>query len=143
MDERMIRERNRIFSELALLMYGFALCAFLVKILLLGKALDDCVVEYVIMIAAPVYQYVRARQRKLSLYQPELISRSLRRKKNVLSVAVAAGMFALCLWRFSADIREGLCSLAAFILVFVAVKLLVVKIEKERSRKLDREYEDE
>ena len=62
MDERTTQVRNKIMSEMAMLMYLFVAAAFAVKVLLMGKGIRDCVVEYVILILAPLYQYVRARQ---------------------------------------------------------------------------------
>ena len=70
MDERTTQVRNKIMSEMAMLMYLFVAAAFAVKVLLMGKGIRDCVVEYVILILAPLYQYVRARQLKFSLYRP-------------------------------------------------------------------------
>ena len=67
MDERTTQVRNKIMSEMAMLMYLFVAAAFAVKVLLMGKGIRDCVVEYVILILAPLYQYVRARQLKFSL----------------------------------------------------------------------------
>ena len=53
MDERTTQVRNKIMSEMAMLMYLFVAAAFAVKVLLLGKGIRDCVVEYVILILAP------------------------------------------------------------------------------------------
>ncbi|MFR2693283.1 MAG: DUF6773 family protein [Enterocloster bolteae] len=54
MDERTTQVRNKIMSEMAMLMYLFVAAAFAVKVLLLGKGIRDCVVEYVILILAPL-----------------------------------------------------------------------------------------
>ena len=51
MDERTTQVRNKIMSEMAMLMYLFVAAAFAVKVLLLGKGIRDCVVEYVILIS--------------------------------------------------------------------------------------------
>ena len=51
-------------------MYLFVAAAFAVKVLLMGKGIRDCVVEYVILILAPLYQYVRQGSWKFSLYRP-------------------------------------------------------------------------
>lgn len=53
MDERTTQVRNKIMSEMAMLMYLFVAAAFAVKVLLMGKGIRDCVVEYVILILAP------------------------------------------------------------------------------------------
>lgn len=56
MDERTTQVRNKIMSEMAMLIYLFVAAAFAVKVLLMGKGIRDCVVEYVILILAPLYQ---------------------------------------------------------------------------------------
>ena len=89
MDERTTQVRNKIMSEMAMLMYLFVAAAFAVKVLLMGKGIRDCVVEYVILILAPLYQYVRARQLKFSLYRPGYGSQQHRRQDcNIVSGAI-------------------------------------------------------
>lgn len=141
-DERIIQVRNKILGEMAILMYIFVVAAFVVKTIFMEKKIVDCVVEYVILLFFPIYQYVRTRQLKISLYQPESLGKKERRRRSVVSAAVAAAVFAVCFWRTSPDIKEVLPSLVAFIISFQLAKMLITKIEKNRTKRLEKEYED-
>lgn len=145
MDERMRQERNQILSELALWMYGFIVLAFLVKVLFFEQSIKDCIVEYVILIAAPVYQFVRAHQRKLSLYPAdgERIFGKKEKKRLFVSLAVGIIVFFICFWRMKPDWGETLTGLGSFAVAFVAARLSLVYIEKRRSERLNREYDED
>mgnify|MGYP003220905927 FL=1 len=147
MDERMTQVRNKILSEMPMIMYVFVAAAFAVKVLLLGKGIRDCVVEYVVLILAPLYQYVRARQLKFSLYQPENSGRKQRVRRNLVSVTVGALVFILFFWRSTRqenlDANEMVPGVLIFAAVFLLTKVAIVRIEKKRADRLEREYEDE
>ena len=147
MDERMTQVRNKILSEMAMIMYVFVAAAFAVKVLLLGKGIRDCVVEYVVLILSPLYQYVRARQLKFSLYQPENSGRKQRVRRNLVSVTVGALVFILFFWRSTRqenlDANEMVPGVLIFAAVFLLTKVAIVRIEKKRADRLEREYEDE
>ena len=145
MDERTTQVRNKIMSEMAMLMYLFVAAAFAVKVLLMGKGIRDCVVEYVILILAPLYQYVRARQLKFSLYRPG--SQQHRVRRNLVSVAVGALVFILVFWRTSKtgtlDAKEAVSGVLTFVVVFLLTRVVIVRIEKKRADRLEQEYEDD
>ena len=147
MDERTTQVRNKIMSEMAMLMYLFVAAAFAVKVLLLGKGIRDCVVEYVILILAPLYQYVRARQLKFSLYRPGYGSQKHRVRRNLVSVTVGALVFILVFWRTSKtgtlDVKEVVPGVLTFVVVFLLTRVVIVRIEKKRADRLEQEYEDD
>ena len=144
MDERTTQVRNKIMSEMAMLMYLFVAAAFAVKVLLMGKGIRDCVVEYVILILAPLYQYVRARQLKFSLYRP---GQQHRVRRNLVSVAVGALVFILVFWRTSKtgtlDAKEAVSGVLTFVVVFLLTRVVIVRIEKKRADRLEQEYGDD
>lgn len=146
MDERTTQVRNKIMSEMAMLMYLFV-AAFAVKVLLLGKGIRDCVVEYVILILAPLYQYVRARQLKFSLYRPGYGSQKHRVRRNLVSVTAGALVFILVFWRTSKtgtlDVKEVVPGVLTFVVVFLLTRVVIVRIEKKRADRLEQEYEDD
>lgn len=147
MDERTTQVRNKIWSEMAMIMYLFVVAAFVVKVLLLGKGIRDCAVEYTILILAPLYQYVRARQLKFSLYQPGYGSQKQRVRRNLVSVAVGALVFILCFWRTTKqetlDVKEMAPAVLTFVVVFLLTRVVLVRIEKKRADRLEQEYEDD
>lgn len=147
MDERTTQVRNKIMSEMAMLMYLFVAAAFAVKVLLMGKGIRDCVVEYVILILAPLYQYVRARQLKFSLYRPGYGSQQHRVRRNLVSVTAGALVFILVFWRTSKtgtlDAKEAVPGVLTFVVVFLLTRVVIVRIEKKRADRLEQEYGDD
>ena len=134
MDERTTQVRNKIMSEMAMLMYLFVAAAFAVKVPLLGKGIRDCVV-------------VRARQLKFSLYRPGYGSQQHRVRRNLVSVAVGALVFILVFWRTSKtgtlDVKEVVPGVLTFVVVFLLTRVVIVRIEKKRADRLEQEYEDD
>ena len=114
---------------------------------MLGKGIRDCVVEYVILILAPLYQYVRARQLKFSLYRPGYGSQKHRVRRNLVSVTVGALVFILVFWRTSKtgtlDVKEVVPGVLTFVVVFLLTRVVIVRIEKKRADRLEQEYEDD
>ena len=85
-DERIKQVHDQIMGEFGTTVFFFALAAFLVKILLLHKGLSDCVVEYVIIIGAPLFQAVRCRQMKIAFYRPGMEKTYWKKALAVLAV---------------------------------------------------------
>ena len=121
MDERTTQVRNKIMSEMAMLMYLF--------------------------VAAALYQYVRARQLKFSLYRPGYGSQQHRVRRNLVSVAVGALVFILVFWRTSKtgtlDAKEAVPGVLTFVVVFLLTRVVIVRIEKKRADRLEQEYGDD
>ena len=137
-DERVKQAYDQIMSEFARAVFFFALAAFLVKIIGFHKSLEDCVTEYVIIIAAPIFQAVRARQLKLSFYQKGMEKSMWIKTMAVL--AVVAVFYGIYIWKKAAQITS-LLPLAAFIAAFVLIRILVVFREKRRAKRLEKEFD--
>lgn len=141
-DERIIQMRNKILGELAVIMYLFVVTAFVVKVIFMGKKLEDCVVEYAILILAPIYQYVRARQLKISLSRAGIQDKKKRYKKRAVSLAAGALVFGVCYWRTGSDIKEVVPAVITFLITFQMAKAGMEKLEQRRAQRLEKEYGD-
>ena len=53
-DERIEQARNKIWAEMMQILYFIAVLSFVVKILFLHQSLQDCTLEYVILILTPI-----------------------------------------------------------------------------------------
>ena len=53
-DERVLQARRQIGSEMMQLMYYFIVIAMCVKVLVFGMTFEDCITEFIILVAAPV-----------------------------------------------------------------------------------------
>ena len=147
MDERTTQVRNKIMSEMAMLMYLFVAAAFAVKVLLLGRGIRDCVVEYVILILAPPLSVCQGKAAEIQpvpagIRQPETSCR-----RNLVSVTVGALVFILVFWRTSKtgtlDVKEVVPGVLTFVVVFLLTRVVIVRIEKKRADRLEQEYEDD
>ena len=140
-DERVVQARQKIGSELMLLMYYFIVLAFCVKVLAFGMTFEDCITEFIIMIAAPVYQNIRARQMKVVLGN----FRKYSRKGAVFAIVGGTIGMLLSMWRLkgSIDKADAVTSILTFALTFSMVRYGFSHIEKKRAEKLEKEYEDD
>ena len=67
-DERIEQGKNKIWSELAIIMYLGVALSFSVKILVFKMDLMECITEYLILIFTPLYQFIRMHMMKISIY---------------------------------------------------------------------------
>lgn len=140
-DERIVQTSNKIWGELGKLVYYFAVAAFLVKNIFLQMKLNDCVVEYTILIGTPVYQLIRSWQLKLTVYKP-----MDRKKYWITEISVVAATVAIYIVVFLGGsgraIQENLVTLLAFIAALHLTRSLLYRMDQKRSEKLNKEYED-
>ena len=130
-DERVMQSMNKIWGEIGRLAYYLAAASFVVKCLFFGFKLEDCILEYVIMIGAPIYQLFRMHQLKLA-YNMMTDKRRYWKRESVVMLT-----------RSELDVKEALISLVAFIVSFQAVRLLIVTREEKRARRLEKEFEED
>ena len=140
-DERIKQAHDQIMAEFGTAVFFFALAAFLVKILLLHRGLSDCVVEYVIMIGAPLFQAVRCRQMKIAFYRPGMEKTYW--KKALAVLAAVAVVYIAYSWASLGGPAKKLLPLAAFAAAFAAIRFGPILLEKKRAKKLEKEFEDE
>ena len=141
-DERVLQARRKIGSEMMQLMYYFIVIAFCVKVLAFGMAFEDCITEFIIMVGAPVYQNIRARQMKVVL---TTFSRKTSKVSTLSSILVAVAVMAFFMWRNEGrvDPEEIISYAVSFAAMFILVRYGFTYIEKRRAKKLEEEYEDD
>ncbi len=141
-DERIKQVHDQIMGELGTTVFFFALAAFLAKILLLHKGLSDCVVEYVIIIGAPLFQAVRCRQMKIAFYPS-------RHGENLLEESAdRSGSCGACLYRIWSGqpwrrLDNEASAPCGFCRGLCGNPVRAILLEKKRARKLEEEFEDE
>lgn len=140
-DERVLQARRKIASEMMYLMYYFIVLAFCIKVLGFGKGLEDCITEFIIMVGAPIYQNIRARQMKVVLSD----FRSTSKTSTIISILIGAGVMLLSTWKLEGNIdkAEALTSIVSFAVTFALVRYGFTYIEKKRAKKLEAEYEED
>ena len=141
-DERVMQSMNKIWGEIGRLTYYLAAASFVVKCLFFGFKLEDCILEYVIMIGAPIYQLFRMHQLKLA-YNMMTDKRRYWKREAVVMLVVVVVYIVVMLTRSELDVKEALISLVAFIVSFQAVRLLIVTREEKRAKRLEKEFEED
>lgn len=141
-DERVMQSMNKIWGEIGRLAYYLAVASFVAKTLFLGFELEDSILEFVVMIGAPVYQFIRMHQLKLA-FSVAVDKRRYWKREAVVMVVVVAVYIMVMFTHSELDVKEALISLAAFMVSFQAVRLLIVTREEKRAKQLEKEFEED
>lgn len=123
------------------ILYFIAVLSFVVKILFLQKSLQDCTLEYVILILTPIYQMIRARQMGVVL---NVVAKPNPKR---LVASLVGGMVAVGIcFAMQTDTKqpaEIFTMLGVFVVVFLVVQFGMYRMGKRRQEKLEKEYDDE
>ena len=140
-DERVIQTKQKIGSEMMHLMYYFLVIAMCVKVLVFGMTFEDCISEFIIIVSAPIYQNIRARQMKVVLSN----FRKYSRKGAVFAIVGGTiGMFLSMLrLKGSIDKADAVTSIVTVAVTFSLARYGFAHLEKKRAEKLEKEYEDD
>ena len=123
------------------ILYFIAVLSFVVKILFLHQSLQDCTLEYVILILTPIYQMIRARQMGVVL---NVVAKPNPKR---LVASLVGGMVAVgicfALQTEAKQPAEIFTMLGTFVVVFLVVQFGMYRMGKRRQEKLEKEYDDE
>lgn len=142
-DERVEQYKNKIYGELFQLVYLFVVASFVVKGLYFKMDLSQCITEYVIMIAAPIYQMVRTRQ--LGVVLATNLRQHMSAKRNIIAAVLGIVLF-FFFWVSSGkqvSAEFALSYIITFFVVFFLVRVIFIRIEEGRMKKLEKEFEDD
>ena len=142
-DERIEQVKNKIWSELAILMYVGVALSFSVKTLAFNMDLMECITEYLILLFTPLYQFIRMHMMKVSIYSERGNKQST---KNIL-IAISIFLVASAMSLFKKvkdsavyDWQNPVVFLFIFLVLFIAIFLMTkslinkeVKSTKENS----------
>ncbi|EGW39034.1 DUF6773 family protein [Desulfosporosinus sp. OT] len=145
-DERIEQAKLKIRSEMAIIiLYGVAL-SFLVKTLVFKMSLQDSLLEYLILIFFPLYQFIRMHMMKVSIYNEREKKTSLKNLIIVIGILVVASMVLIFnSMKKSAmyDWQSPVIFLLIFIVLFLAIFFLTYKFNRYRSHKYEEEFDDD
>ena len=142
MDERTEQLKYKIGNELFMIIYYGVIAAFLIKVLFLGCGLKDCITEYAIMIFVPIYHYIRSRQLEVSFFG----SGNRARNKTLITSAILAVIGTIYVIQIngrnghSTVSAESIIGFITFIAVFVIIRFIMYRAEKNRRDKLENKY---
>ncbi len=142
-DERVEQARNKIYGELFQILFLFVMTVFLVKALYFKMELSQCITEFVIMIVTPIYQMVRSRQ--LGVVLASNLPQQLSPKRNILAAITGIGLF-FFFWVTSGKqvtAEFAISYIVSFCVVFFGVRVVFIRLEGRRMKKLEKEFADE
>lgn len=148
-DERVIQGYQKIRSEMFLIVYYMTIVSFLIKILFLEQSMLDCLTEYVIVILAPIYQFIRSRTLQIGYYTEEykkIGKQELIRGIVVMVAALVISGIYMQKRQAAGNIvkaDEVIAYILSFSTVFIIIRVFIVKLEGKHNRKLAEEYDEE
>ena len=145
-DERIEQAKLKIRSEMAIIiLYGVAV-SFLVKTLVLKMNLQESIIEYLILIFFPLYQFIRMHMMKISIYSERGNKQSI---KNLL-IAIVILVVASTVLIFNSmkksavyDWQSPVVFLFIFLVLFVAIFFIANKFNQHRGHKYEKEFDDD
>lgn len=138
-DERIEQAKNKIRSEMAVILYLGIVVSFVVKTLVFKMNLQQCITEYIILIFFPLYQFIRLHMMK-SIYS-ECKNQQL--LKNLLMVIAIIAVLAAFIMKNSINQTGSLGFLMIFLVFFAVIYVIVNKFNQHRGHKYEEEYDDD
>ena len=142
-DERTTQVMRQIHSEMTLITVLLCALSMVIKVLLFEKSINDCLLEWIILVGSPVYQAVRTRMLKVSISNG-----SLNWKRNIKSTLISFVVI-LVLFILTALIHPDRMTpsfmfsfLIPYVIVLFLVRTIFGKMEERHARKLEEEYDD-
>lgn len=145
-DERIEQAKNKIWSELAIIMYLGVALSFSIKILAFRMNLTECITEYLILIFTPLYQFIRMHMMKISIYSERGNKQSVKNliiAITVFMVVFTAFIFASMRKSAAYDWQSSVVFLLIFLALFVVIFFTTNKFNQYRGQKYEKEFDDD
>lgn len=144
-DERIEQAKNKIRSEMTIIIFAGVIVSFLVKTLVFNMDLQECIIEYIIMIFFPLYQFIRMHMMKISIYSEHGNKQSLKNLIiTIIILVVASAVFIFNLMKESSvyDWQNAVGGIFKFLVLFVAISFIIDKYNQHRGHKYEKEFDD-
>jgi len=145
-DERIEQAKNRIRSEMAIIIFIGVIVSFLLKTWVFNLDLQDCLTEYLIMIFFPLYQFIRMHMMKISIYSERGNKQSLKNLLITIAILIAASaVFIFDSMTKSAGYvwQNAVGGIFTFLVLFVAIYFIANKYNQQRGHKYEQEFDDD
>lgn len=145
-DERIEQAKNKIWSELAIIMFVGVALSFSIKILVFKMDLMECITEYLILIFTPLYQFIRMHMMKISIYSERGNKQSIKNLLIVITIFLVASAMSLFEKIKDSPVynwQNPVVFLFVFLVLFIAIFLVTNKYNHQRRQKYEREFDDD
>ncbi|KUO78747.1 MAG: hypothetical protein APF81_20340, partial [Desulfosporosinus sp. BRH_c37] len=145
-DERIEQAKLKIRSEMAIIVLCGVGVSFLVKTLVFKMNLQESMIEYLILIFFPLYQFIRMHMLKVSIYSEHGKKSSIKNLFVAIGILVVASIVLIVnSIKTSAvyDWYSPVIFLFIFIVLFVAIFFITNKFNYCRGHKYEKEFDDD
>lgn len=141
-DERIEQAKNKIRSEMAVIMIWGVAISFLVKTLVFKMSIQQCITEYLILILSPLYQSIRMHMMKVSPYDKQGNKQSVKKViMTIIFLVVASVVFIVNSAKYNSN--GSIIFLFPFLLLFLALLFIFNKFNQQLSKKYEEDFDDE
>lgn len=145
-DERIQQSLNKIRSEMTILILLGVALSFLVKTFVFNMSLGECITEYLILILAPLYQFIRMHMLKIGLYSNRGNKQSTKTIFLTISIFIAASAIFLLKKIKESSIynwQNPVIFLSIFLILFIAIYLITNKFNQQMAQKYEEHFDDD
>lgn len=140
-DERIEHAKQKIGSEMMQLVFYGVVISFLVKVLFLHYGLEQCILEFLILVLVPIYQAIRCRQ--LGIVLSAFVKPTLKNSiPSIITGVFVMGFYFLAVSQ-EKDKIAAITGMIAFCVTFIAARFGFYHLEKRRKEKLEKEYDEQ
>lgn len=141
-DERIEQAKNKIRSEMTVIIIWGVAISFLVKTLVFKMNLQQCSTEYLILILSPLYQFIRMHTMKINLYDKHGNKQSVKKViMTIIFLALASVAFIVNSAKYKTN--GSIISLFPFLLVFLVFLFIFNKFNLKLSNKYEKDFDDD
>lgn len=142
-DERTTQILQKIYTEMTLIIILLCAASLCFKVLVYEQNLNNCLLEWIILVGSPVYRLIRSRMLRVPLLTgPYSIRETI--KNSASSILILIGILGLI-----AVLRPEkftpkfiLTFLIPYCLLSIALRIAMTKSEERHAKKLGEEYDD-
>lgn len=144
-DERIEQAKNKIRSEISVIVLIGIMISFLVKRLVFDMDFEDCVTEYVIIIFYPLYQFIRMHMMKISVYSGPGNKRSIRNLTITIVILLVASTAIILSKMNDPDYvwQNSIAGISTFLVLFIVIFFVANKYNQYRGHKYENKYDDD
>lgn len=141
-DERIEQAKNKIRSEMTVIIIWCVAISFFVKTLVFKMGIRECITEYLILILSPFYQSIRLHMLKVSLYDKHGKKQSVKKLiMTTIFLVVASVVFIVNSAKYHSN--GSIFSLFPFSLLLLALLFIFNKFNQQLSNKNEKDFDDD
>lgn len=141
MDERVRQEYHRIYSELYFITLLVCCVSVIGKVMFFHKGVEDCWLEYIVLVGSPVYRFVRCRMLHVSA---PVVGKKAWMLRLVVCLVTVSIVYAVVTYVRTGSLQVGelLTFLAPFIFIYLLVCFGTVIVQRRWQKKLEDRYDE-